>query len=350
MFKNKNVVGLDIGTSSVKVAQLEENKRGLQLKSLAVGKLPPEVVVEGEVMDVGVVVDKIKELLKEGTVKAKNASIAVLGRSVIIKKIKLPKMKPEELEDSIHLEAEQYIPFDIEDVNIDFQILESDDEDENMDVMLVVVKKEKINDVMNLVIGSNLVPSVIDVDGFALENQYELNCDEEDEGNNVALIDIGASITNVLIMKGGSSVFTRDISVGGDSYTKAIQQTLSLSYEESEKLKLGSDIEEVSRDNIEPLIQEVNEEIVNEIQGTFGYFKATYEAENISKIVLSGGCVGLPGFPEFLESKLEIPVEISNPLKNIRYDEKKFKPEEMERLAPILSVVIGLALRKVGDR
>jgi len=348
-FKDKSIMGLDIGTSSVKIAQIEETKNGLFLKSLCVGELPPEVVVEGEVMDVSVVTDKIKELLKEFSIKTKNVAVAVLGRSVIIKKIKLPMMKIEELEESIHMEAEQYIPFDIDDVNIDFQVIDGDTEDnENMDVMLVVVKKEKINDIMNMVIGSNLNPSIIDVDGFALENQYEINND--DEGQNVALIDIGASIANIIILKDGCSVFTRDISIGGNNYTKAIQKNYNLSFEQAEKIKLGEESDEFSRISIETALQEINEEVADEIQGTFGYFKATFEDENISKIVLSGGCACLAGFPEFLEQKLEIPVEISNPFKNIAFNEKDIDYDYLDRLKPMLAVVVGLALRKVGER
>ncbi len=348
-FKNKNILGLDIGTSSIKIAHIEDTKEGLMLRSLAIGDLPHEVVVEGEVMDVGIVVDKIRELIKEHSIKTKNAAVAVLGRSVIMKKIRLPNIKGDELDKAVNVEVKQFIP-EIDDVNIDFQVIDNitEEDSDSIEVLLVVVKKEKINDVMNMVVGSGLSPSIVDVDGFALENQYELTCDEED--GTVALIDVGDSITNVIIMKDGNSIYTRDISIGGSSYTREIQKDFSLSFEQAETLKLGKDLEEVSRDNAEPIIQKIHKEVAKEIQGTFGYFKANYGDESISKVVLSGGCACMPGLLDFLEQKLEIPVELSNPLKNLLFDDKKLDPDYLNKVAPMLCMAIGLALRRVGDR
>src|ERR1051326_9088580 len=219
--KSKNVVGLDIGSSAVKLVELKEKKGGTyQLLRMGIERLSPEAIVDGSIMDSSLVVETISRLNSKKTVKNSNYATSLSGHSVIIKKITLPAMSPEELAESIQWEAEQYIPFDINDVN------------------LVAVKKEKINDYTSVISQTGKVPVLVDVDAFALQNCYEMNY-SLDDGKVLALVNVGASVTNVNVLSGGTSLFWRDITFGGNQYTDAIQRELSLSFEQAEELKKG---------------------------------------------------------------------------------------------------------------
>lgn len=229
MFGNsKQVIGLDIGASSIKVVQLAQSKKGTELKTFGVLPLAPEVIVDGAIMDAEVVVDTIKQAVKEFKAKGKYAAISVAGHSVIVKKIIVADMSRQELEGAIETEAQQYIPFDIEDVNVDFQILESNEslESGEMAILLVAVKKEKVEEHIQLIREASLDPIVVDVDAFALENAYELNYELEPDLV-VGLVDIGASTMNINILQDGVSSFVRDISIGGDQYLRRFRKNLT---------------------------------------------------------------------------------------------------------------------------
>ena len=227
--KSKNVVGLDIGSSAIKLVELKEKKGGTyQLVKLGLERLSPEAIVDGSIMDSSMVVETISKLNSEKAVKNSNYATSLSGHSVIIKKISLPAMSPEELAESIRWEAEQYVPFDINDVNLDYVVLESAG-GETMDVLLVAVKKDKIGDYTSVITQAGKTPVLVDVDAFALQNAYEANYPVE-PGRVVALVNIGASVTNVNILSGSNTIFWRDISFGGNQYTDAIQKQLSLSF------------------------------------------------------------------------------------------------------------------------
>jgi type IV pilus assembly protein PilM len=237
--KSKNVVGLDIGSSAVKLVELKEKKGGaFQLVKLGIEHLSPEAIVDGSIMDSSLVVETISRLNSSKNVKNSNYATSLSGHSVIIKKITLPAMSPEELAESIQWEAEQYIPFDINDVNLDYVPLNTPGSGDNIDVILVAVKKEKINDYTSVISQAGKVPVLVDVDAFALQNAYEMNY-AIDEGKVLALVNVGASVTNVNVLSGATSLFWRDITFGGNQYTDAIQRELSLSFEQAEELKKG---------------------------------------------------------------------------------------------------------------
>ena len=221
----KDVIGLDVGASSIKIAQVMQSKKGAELKAFGMKSLAPEVIVDGAIMDAEVVVDTIRDVIKEFKAKGRYSSISVSGHSVIVKKIIVADMSREELEDAIETEAQQYIPFDIEDVNVDFQILEPDEmmQEGEMGILLVAVKKEKVDEHIELIKEAKLDPIVVDVDAFAVENAYELNY-EIDPDLIIGLVDIGAGTMNINILQDGVSSFVRDISIGGDHYTEAIQK------------------------------------------------------------------------------------------------------------------------------
>jgi type IV pilus assembly protein PilM len=240
MAKGKLAVGLDIGSGSIKLCQLKPGKKGnYQLISFGMVQLPPEAIVDGALMNSTAVVDGIQELFASQKIKHKEVATSVSGHSVIIKKINLPQMTPEELEESIQWEAEQYIPFDINDVNIDVQILNTESTQAGqMDVLLVAAKKDMVNDYTEVIASAGLTPVVVDIDAFAVQNQFEINY-EVPRSETVVLVNIGASVTNINVLANGISTFTRDISIGGGQFTDAVQKALNVSYDEAEALKLG---------------------------------------------------------------------------------------------------------------
>ncbi|OGW38309.1 MAG: pilus assembly protein PilM [Nitrospirae bacterium GWD2_57_9] len=346
--KSADPIALDIGSTFIKLVQLKGSKGQYHLVKFGMVPLPPEVIVEGAVMDAGRVVDAIKELLASQQVKTKEVVLSVSGSSVIIKRIAVADMTEEELAESIKWEAEQYIPFSIDDVNVDFQKLGQGAQEGQADVLLVAVKKDKINDYVNLVKEAGLEPVVLDVDAFALANMYELNY--EQEAGITALFNIGASVMNINILKDGTSIFTRDITVGGNRYTEALQREFGLTYEDAEKVKRGESVDGAEADQIAGVMSSVTEDIVAETQRSLDFFRSTTGSEQVSRVLVSGGCARIGNFTSVLGERIEIPVEITNPFKNIKIDPKRFNAASLEEAGPQSAVAVGLAIRRPGDR
>lgn len=348
--RKKGVIGLDIGSSSIKLVELGESKNGYKLINLGISQLPPEAIVDGALMDSVTIIDTIRELLANTKAKTKDVITSVSGHSVIVKKITLPLMSDTELEESIQWEAERYIPFDINDVNIDFQIFGSSSENpEVMDVVLVAAKKDIINDYVSVIIESGLNPVIIDVDAFAIENMLSANYEfEKDE--TVAMANVGASITNINILKNNMTAFTRDIFKGGNQITEEIQRQLHIDYEEAEKIKVGSRIDAASQPVIQEVLKSASESLAIEIGNSIEFFQSTTTYEKISKLYLSGGGSKIKEFDIVLQQQVGIPVEVVNPFKKIEYSEKNFDLEYLREIGPMMAVGVGLATRKVGDR
>ncbi len=347
--KSKNVVGLDIGSSAVKLVELKEKKGGTyELVKLGVERLSPEAIVDGSIMDSSMVVETISKLNSEKSVKNSNYATSLSGHSVIIKKITLPAMSPEELAESIQWEAEQYIPFDINDVNLDYVPLTTPGTGDNIEVILVAVKKEKINDYTSVISQTGKVPVLVDVDAFALQNCYEMNTEVE-EGKVIGLVNIGASVTNVNILSGSNSLFWRDITFGGNQYTDAIQRELSLSFESAEELKRGRPQGDYTIQQVIPILNSVSEDFAGELRKTLDFFTATSGAERVDEIVLAGGGSGVLNLDAILRDKFGIPVSILDPFKRVTVDEGEFNPEELAEIAPSMAIAVGLAIRKLGD-
>jgi len=343
----KQIIGLDIGASSIKIVQLEQSKKGTELKAFGMLPLAPEVIVDGAIMDAEVVVDTIQKAYKQFKAKGKYAVISVSGHSVIVKKIVVADMSREELESAIETEAQQYIPFDIEDVNVDFQILETDEaaEEGEMAILLVAVKKEKVDEHIGLVREAKLDPIVVDVDAFAVENAFELNY-EVDPDLVVGLVDIGAGTMNINILQGGVSSFVRDISIGGDHYTEAIQKEFNVNFDVAERLKRGQLVEGIVQEDVLAIVNSVSDDIAVEIQRSFDFFRASTMDVAIDKLYLSGGCSLFGGIDRFFEEKLGVEVEILNPFRNIKINSRKFDVDYIESIAPQVAVAVGLALRR----
>lgn len=346
--KKKEIVGIDIGSSSVKLIQLKEQKGGWQLVNIGIQPLPPEAIVDNTLMDSSSVVEAVKGLMKGLSVKVKDVACSISGNTVIIRKIKLPAMTPEELEDQIQWEAEQYIPFDINDVNIDFQILEPDEDDPSrMNVLLVASKKEIINDYVNVFAEAGFKLVIVDVDSFAVQNAFELNYDTDPE-EVVALINVGASVLNLNIVRGGSSLFTRDVQVGGNLFTEEIQKQFALSSDEAEQVKITGEYTDKAR--LKDVIARVNESLAVEMRRSLDFYNTTAGEGKIAKVYLSGGAAKTSMLAETVQNKLGVPVEMLNPLTKITSSEKEFDPEYLREIGPLVTVAVGLATRRVGDK
>ena len=348
----KALVGLDIGSSAVKAVELKASGKSYKVTGFGTEPLPPDSIVDGAIIDASAVADAIRRLFDERHIKTRDVAASLSGNAVIVKKISLPIMTDTELAESIHWEAEQYIPFDIQDVNLDYQILDRGDAASGkgtMDVLLVAAKKEKIADYTGVIAQAGRTAVVVDVDAFALQNAYEVNYGIE-PNRVVVLLNAGASATNINIIHGDQSVFTRDISIGGNAYTESLQRELSLPFETADALKRGLPVEGASYDDAKPVLRAVTENVMLEIQKTFDFFKATASSEKIDRIMLSGGASRAEGFTEMLSERFEAPVESFDPFRKIAFDQRKFKSESPSDLASTAAVAVGLALRRTGDR
>jgi len=340
--KSKQVVGLDIGSSSIKAVELKSTKAGYELVSFGMEALAPDTVVDGAIMDAPQVANAISKIFDAQRIKTKNVATSVSGHSVIVKRVPLPLMNEDELYDRIPSEASQHIPFDIADVNLSYQLLES--MDSQMDVLLVAVKKDKILNHTNVLAQAGKTPVVVDIDAFALQNCFEVNY-EPDAGQTVALLNIGASVMNINIVRGGIPLFTRDVSVGGNQYTDALQKELDLSFEDAERLKRGDTLPSVTDEQKQQILRSVSDILTLEIQKTFDFFRATASGENIQRIVVAGGTARVPGLVDLLREEFAMPVEELNPFRKVLINPSRHSDDQIREMAPRLVIAVGLALR-----
>src|SRR5919112_4960843 len=294
-FGKKNLVGLDIGSSSVKAVELQGKPGSLQLVSLGYENLQSDSIVDGQIMELNDVSNVISDIFREHQIKTDRIAAGVSGHSVIVKNIVVPQMSEEELEESIEWHAEEHIPFDIADVSLDYQIIGNSPD--ALHVLMAACKRDKIANVKQAIQLAGKLPAIIDVDAFALQNCYEVNY-QPMPGQVVALLNIGAATMNINILNGTKSVFTRDVSVGGNQYTSLLQRELGLSHEQAEAVKRGLPLPEGTEERaIEPILETVSDILALEIQKTMDFYRATAEDANagVKKILISGGGSKLPG-------------------------------------------------------
>jgi type IV pilus assembly protein PilM len=352
-FGSRSLVGLDIGSSSVKAVELvrKGKNKEFELTHLGVAPLPSEAIVQGAFLNSAAIVDAIREAVEKAKIKTKQAAAAVSGHSVIVKKVSLPAMTRDELDEQIRWEAEQYIPFDVNEVNLDFQILDDIGGEGQMDVLLVAAKKDLIDDYVQVISEAGLQPAVIDVAAFAVENCYEANYDNR-PGEVTALINIGAQVVNINVLAGGIPTFTRDITTAGNQYTEEIQKALSVSFEEAERIKLGGrpgeNSQEVVPQEVEQAMRAVTETVIGEISRSLDFYAATTADSRIQRVLLAGGSAKVSGLKAAFEERTGHQVELLNPL-NRMIPSSKFEPEYLEEMAPALGVGVGLALRRVDS-
>ena len=348
--RSKPVVGLDIGSSAVKAIELKKSGRGYKVTAIGVEPVPPDSIVDGAIIDAGAVTDAVRRLLQAPRFKAKDVVASLSGSSVIVKKISLPVMSEADLAESITWEAEQYIPFDIADVNLDYEILTPAAQRQGtMDVLLVAAKKDKIADYTGVVNSVGRRTVVVDVDAFALQNAFETNY-ADTAGKVVALINAGASAININLVQDGTSLFTRDVSLGGNAFTEAVQKELGLPFEGAEDAKRGLPVDGVRPEDVNPVLHAVMENVLLEIEKTFDFFKATSANDHIHQVVVSGGASLVSQFDVALRERLGCEVERFDPFRNVPIDPAALQGGSAADYAPMCAVALGLALRKEGDR
>jgi len=347
---NKSMVGVDIGSSSVKAVELRGKGGDFQLLSLGYEGLQPDSVVDGQIMELNAVSTAIGNIFNEHKIKTTQVAAGVNGHSVIVKNIVLPQMTEDELQESFAWHAEEHIPFDISDVNLDYHVTGSTPDE--IHVLMAACKRDKVANLKQTIQLAGKQPAVIDVDAFALQNCYELNYDPQ-PGHIVALLNIGAATTNINILNGARSVFTRDATFGGNQYTSLLQKELGLTFDQAERVKRGMPLpDDVEHREIEPILDTVSDILALEIQKTMDFYRATVEdgESAVQQILVSGGGSKLKGLVEFLSKRFEIPVEMFDPFRKIRVDSRGFDPEYMREIVPEMAIAVGLALRGVDAR
>jgi type IV pilus assembly protein PilM len=344
-------IGLDIGSSSVKVVQLKETSKGHQLVNFGIEPLPKQTIVDGSIMNQAAVVDAIRSMRGVLRLQSRDVATAISGHAVIIKKIKLPAMSIEELEEQIPWEAEHHIPFSKDDVEIDYQLVKAETTGGQMELLLVAAKKEVISELTMVLREAKLTPRVMDVAAFSIQNAFELNYTPGVD-ETIALINVGAALSSINIMAEGTSAFTRDVTVGGDLFTEEIQKRLKVSQEEAEAWKIGSfgdSAHEVLPQEVEAVLDEVAEGVAGQFQRSLDFFLAAGPNATLSRIYLCGGSAKIPALRRALEQKARAPVEIMDPFRRILIDERKFDKEFLQAHAAEAAVAVGLAIRRAGD-
>jgi len=349
MKRQKELVGLDIGTSAIKAVHLQRLRSSYKVAELGIVPIHPETIVDGKITDAEAVSAAIRQLFDQYGIGLKDVAFSVSGHSVIIKKIKVPTMKTAELREGIVWEAEQHIPYSIEDVNLDFQILrQAGPGEQEMDVLLVAVKKDTLDEYLRVISAAGLDAAVVDVDSFAIENAFTMP-PRPQSGEITALVNVGAAVTNINILCGGISDFTTDSPLGGNRHTESLQRSLDLSFEQAEALKKGEPVDDHSFAEGESALEIANSELAGEIRRSFDFYYSTSQRETIHRVVLSGGCALLSGLGPYLSQALELPVEVANPFQHIAADPKKFDATYLAGIAPQMTVAVGLALRQTED-
>jgi type IV pilus assembly protein PilM len=344
--KKKSIVGLDIGSSALKAVELKLVRGGYELMHIAHQNLQSDTIVDGHIIDLNHVSDCINRIWNDQSIKTNLVATSLSGHAVIVKKITLPALSEEELDEQIHWEAEQYIPFDINDVNLYHEVVGYDPSGQHMDVLLVACKRDKIAQFTQVISQAGKQPIIVDVDAFALQNAYECNYNPM-PNQTTALLDIGASVMTINIVRGVTSIFTRDISAGGNQYTDLLQKEMGLTFEQAEALKRGGRMTaELPSEETANSIRSVSEMLGMEIQRTLDFFRATaVDSPGIDRMLIAGGSSKVSHLCDYLSDKFQMPVERFDAFRSIRFDHKRFDDEYLRELSPNMAVAVGLAVR-----
>ena len=342
--KPRESFGLDIGTSAVKVVQLRKGPDGFTLTALGNAALPVDAIADGMIKTPDAVAAAIRDAVARAGITIREAVIGIAGSELITKKVQLPEVPAKELRDAVELEAEHHIPFAFDEVCLDYHV--AGRHDGVMDLVIVAVKKSKVSEYIGVVEDAGFVPVIVDVDGFAVGNQFEVN-HPETSGDAVALIDMGAAVMKTNVIRGGAPAFARDIPFGGNQYTQAIADRLRTTFDHAERAKLG-EASDIAWDSIVPALESVSRDLALEVRRTFDYFGSTSDSERIGRVVMSGGAARLRGLTEYLSSTWSIPVDVARPFERIDVDAAF--ADEARAAGPALAVAVGLALRGPGER
>ncbi len=348
--KKDHLVGLDIGSSFIKVAELKVTGKGVVLHKFGMFRIAPGTIAEGRIVDMDSLAKDIRALFKSQKIREKNVAISTGGHSVVIKTINISNRPEKQLHDTIYSEAEQYIPYDIGDVNIDYQILgESEFSQGHMSVLVVAVKKDLVADYIDLIHLAGLYPKIIDVDTFALQNAYEI-LPSESNGEVTLLIDIGASKTSLNILKQKASLMMRDTVSGTNQIINEISTQFNIGMNEAQQMLEGHINDKNGKDGIQEICEDISQSWCTEISEVVNTYQTAANYDNIQKVVLSGGGVFIKGFRDRLLSELDADISIINPFDALIVNKHHFSDSFTTRTGPLAPIAIGLALRRVDDK
>ena len=351
MSEGKNLIGVDIGSSSIKVCQLKESRKGYGLVRLGYTPLPPQSIVDGHVMNAQAVVEGLGRAFSEARIKQREIALSISGQAVIIRKISVPMMTAAELDEQIQWEAEQHIPFDIKDVHVDYEVLRRRPEAGQMDLLLVAAKRDEINDYTQIARSAKLKPLVVDIDAFTVQNLFELSRGIPPD-QTFAIINVGASLASINILSRGASAFTRDIANGGNYITEQIQRQLNVSFDQAEEFKcasVNSGADAVPA-QVTQVIEPVSDSIAGEIQRSLDFFMATSGEPEMHRIYLTGGSSNLPALAQAIGRRSRVAVEVLQPMERISVEAKEVSQELLRTRVAQFSVALGLAMRKDRER
>ncbi len=346
----KNCVGLDIGSSSIKVVAVRPSKRGIALQAFGMEPLPPQTIVDGTIMNQSACVEAIRALWSRLRLRQKEVALAISGHSVIIKKIAVPSMTNDELAEQIPWEAEHHIPFAKDDVEIDYQVINRSNAGGQMEILLVAAKKEVVHDYAAVAREALLSPAVVDVAAFTVQNAFEVSY-QTAPGETVVLINVGAATSNINILKNNASAFTRDVTIGGSAFTEEIQKQLNVAHDEAEAYKVGGAHNDhgVVPQEVERIIESVAEVMAGEFQRSLDFYLATSAEANVSKIYLSGGTAKVAALHRAIEKRSRLPVEVLDAWRRVELD-PRLDLDFLRAHSPEAMVGLGLALRTPGDK
>ncbi len=353
MSEGKNLVGVDIGSSSIKVCEVKDGRKGRTLTKLAYAAIPPQTIVDNHIMNTGVVTETLLKLFSDAKITQRNVALGVSGQSVIIRKITVPMMTPAELDEQIQWEAEQHIPFDIKDVQIDYQVLRKHPDRGQMDLLLVAAKRDEINDYAQFVKEAKLRPYVVDIDAFCVQNLFEALRGIPGD-RTVGLINLGASLSSLNIVSGGASAFTRDIASGGNAITEEIQRETGMSFDQAEAYKCGdlgaAGASGMIPQQVQQVIENACDTIAAEIQRSLDFFMATSGEASIDQLFVTGGTANLTPLRNAIQRRARTPVEFFDPIEGLIIDPKTVKEDQVRARHAQLAVAIGLSLRKEKEK
>jgi type IV pilus assembly protein PilM len=349
MSEGKNLVGVDIGASSIKVVQLKESRKKYQVVRWGYAPLPPQTIIDGHVMNAGVVTETLARMFHEQKIQQKDVAIGVYGQSVIVRKITVPMMTPAELDEQITWEAEQHIPFDIKLMSIDYEVLRKRPEAGQMDLLLVAAKKDEINDFASILREAKLRPVVVDINAFTIQNIFESQYGLPPEGS-IALLNIGAAVSTLNIVSRGISAFTREITNAGNAITEEIRKACNCSYEQAEAYKCGGGPTQIVPQEVHQIITQACSGLAGEIQRSLDFYLATSGEQEIGRIYMSGGTAYLAPLAQAIEKRARVPVQLFDPMVNITVDPKFVNEQQMRGMAAQMVVALGLGLRQDRER
>jgi type IV pilus assembly protein PilM len=349
MAEGKNLVGVDIGASSIKVVQLRESRKKLQVHRWGFAPLPPQTIIDGHVMNSGAVTEALNRVFQDNRIQQRDVAIGVYGQSVIVRKITVPMMTPAELDEQIHWEAEQHIPFDIKLMSVDYEVLRRRPDAGQMDLLLVAAKKDEINDYAATVREAKLRPIVVDINAFTVQNIFDQQHGLPSDGT-IALLNVGAAVSSLNIVSKGVSAFTREITNAGNTITEEIRKALGCSYEQAEAYKHGGGVTQIVPQEVTQIVTQACQALAGEIQRSLDFYLATSGEQEIGKIYLSGGSAYLAPLLQAIERRARVPVELFDPMASIEVDPKLTNEPQLRAMAAQMVVALGLSLRCDKER